>query len=99
MIVVPGRNSDWPDGKGRTPETVRPTARFSRPLVTVTSRLSAATVTGKPAWDEAKQVLRIPVRLEAGARYRLLLNSESDGGFTSRAGEKLSPRSWTFSVD
>lgn len=57
------------------------------------------TVTGKPAWDEAKQVLRIPVRLEAGARYRLLLNSESDGGFTSRAGEKLSPRSWTFSVD
>ena len=55
-------------------------------------------VTGKPAWDEAKQVLRIPVRLEAGARYRLLLNSEADGGFASRDGEKLAPRSWTFSA-
>lgn len=55
-------------------------------------------VTGKPAWDAAKQVLRIPVRLEAGARYRLLLNSEQDGGFTSQAGEKLAPRTWTFAV-
>lgn len=55
-------------------------------------------VTGKPGWDETKQVLRIPVRLEAGARYRLLLNSEVDGGFTSQAGEKLVPRTWTFSV-
>lgn len=56
-------------------------------------------VTGKPAWDAAKQVLRIPVRLEAGARYRLLLNSEQDGGFTSQAGEKLAPRTWTFAVE
>lgn len=56
-------------------------------------------VTGKPAWDAAKQVLRIPVRLEAGARYRLLLNSEQDGGFTSQAGEKLIPQTWTFTVE
>ena len=55
-------------------------------------------VTGRPAWDAAKQVLRIPVRLEAGARYRLLLNTEQDGGFASQAGEKLAPRTWTFAV-
>ena len=43
MIFVPGRKIVSPDGNGRTPDTVRPTARFSRPLVTVMSLLSGLT--------------------------------------------------------
>ncbi|MFN7137050.1 MAG: DUF4932 domain-containing protein [Thermomonas sp.] len=74
--------------------------RFDRPMdgrIAIFGEIPP--VTAKPAWDAAKQVLRIPVRLEAGARYRLLLNSAQDGGFTSQAGEKLAPRTWTFAIE
>ena len=56
-------------------------------------------IAGKPAWDDAKRVLRIPVVLEAGARYRMRLNGDGEGGFASDAGERLAPRDWTFEVD
>lgn len=55
-------------------------------------------VTGKPQWDGEKRTLRIPVLLEAGARYRLLLNNDGDGGFASADGGKLTPRVWTFAA-
>lgn len=56
-------------------------------------------VVGKPAWDEARRVLRIPVRLEADARYLMRLNGEDGAGFASADGEPLAPREWAFEVE
>lgn len=55
-------------------------------------------ITGKPAWDEARRVLRIPVALAPGASYRLSLNNEEAGGFRSADGEVLAPRTWHFTA-
>jgi hypothetical protein len=55
--------------------------------------------TGSPAWDDGKQVLRIPVRLAAGSRFVLYLNNEETAGFRSTEGEALVPREWRFSVE
>lgn len=73
--------------------------RFDRPM---DGRISifgdVPKVTAKPQWDDAKTTLRIPVSLQPGTRYRLLLNTDEDGGFASASGEKLVPRTWTFAV-
>ncbi len=53
---------------------------------------------GKPAWDEAKRVLRIPVTLEAGGRYAMRLNDDGEGGFAGADGERLVPRTWMLEV-
>lgn len=55
-------------------------------------------VTGKPAWDESKRVLRIPVRVQPGASYSLMLNSEETARIQGADGEALVPRVWKFSV-
>lgn len=56
-------------------------------------------IAGKPAWDEGKRVLRIPVVLEAGVRYGMRLNGDGEGGFASADGERLAPRDWSFEVE
>lgn len=53
-------------------------------------------VTGAPAWDSTRRVLRVPVRLAAAHSYRLKLNAPSDLGFASATGEPLTPTTWTF---
>jgi hypothetical protein len=57
-------------------------------------------VTGKPAWNEDKSILRIPVKFTAGRTYQMRLNKseETSGGFRSATGELLVPRSWRFTV-
>jgi len=60
----------------------------------------APEVTGKPAWDQSKTVLKIPVKLTSGHNYHLRLNKNEDtkGGFRSAAGEPLVSRPWRFTV-
>lgn len=56
-------------------------------------------VTGKPVWSEDGRVLRIPVKLERGRRYRVLFNAgEATAGFASAEGERMLPRGWSFGV-
>ncbi len=57
------------------------------------------TITGAPSWSADHRVLRVPVRLERAHAYRLALNSSSDHGFTSRAGEPLAPVVWAFRTE
>lgn len=56
-------------------------------------------ITGKPSWDESRRVLRLPVRLEPGARYTLQLNNEDTLRMQSADGEPLVPRQWSFRVE
>lgn len=53
-------------------------------------------VTGAPCWDDEGRVLRIPVLLSPGTRYRLAFNAGAEGGFRGANGEVLAPREWTF---
>jgi len=53
-------------------------------------------VIGTPQWDEARQVLRVPVRLAPGKGYRLDLNPPDDRGFVNTAGEPLAGFRWRF---
>jgi hypothetical protein len=85
--------------------TVSPTVallelRFDRPMSGAVSLYGdVPKVTGKPSWNAERTVLTIPVALAPGTRYVMQLNSAtSDGGFASAAGEKLTPRAWTFTV-
>ncbi len=55
-------------------------------------------VTGPPCWDENGRILRIPVALSPGLRYRLLFNAGVSAGFRGAAGEKLAAREWVFDV-
>lgn len=55
-------------------------------------------VTGSPCWDDDGRVLRIPVALSPGMRYRLSFNEGVSGGFRGAAGEVLAPREWIFDV-
>ena len=55
-------------------------------------------VAGNPTWDEAMEVLRLPVKLSPGARYHLYLNSRDSDKMRSANGEPLVPREWWFSV-
>lgn len=55
-------------------------------------------VTGAPCWDEDGRVLRIPVSLLPGTRYRLSFNEGVAGGFRGADGEVLAPREWIFDV-
>ena len=55
-------------------------------------------VAGRPSWDAETRVLRLPVRVEPGASYRLRLNTETDLKMKSADGEVLVPREWRFSV-
>ena len=74
---------------------------FDRPMATAASILGdVPEVTGRPAWDDARRVLRIPVTLRAGATYVMQLNDADrpDTGFRSAAGEPLHPRTWTLRV-
>jgi hypothetical protein len=73
---------------------------FDRPMARSAMLLGNISATDRPAWDDARRVLRIPVVLEAGVSYRLSLNDEDDpaSGFRSEQGEFLVPRSWSFSV-
>jgi hypothetical protein len=75
--------------------------RFDRPMAPAASlRGDVPEVTGRPAWDEERRVLRIPVTLRAGATYVMQLNDPDrpDAGFRSAAGEPLHPRTWTLRV-
>lgn len=74
---------------------------FDRPMATAASILGdVPEVTGRPAWDDERRVLRIPVTLRAGATYVMRLNDadQPDAGFRSAAGEPLHPRTWTLRV-
>ena len=74
---------------------------FDRPMNGSMSIFGEAPeVTGKPAWNEEKTVLKIPVKLIAGRSYQMRLNrgEEVSGGFRSAAGEPLVPRPWHFTV-
>lgn len=53
-------------------------------------------VTGKPEWSADRTALRIPVRLAAGTRYRLQLNTEDALRIKAADGAPLPPRTWTF---
>jgi len=53
-------------------------------------------VTGAPCWDDDGRVLRIPVLLAPGTRYRLSFNEGAEGGFRGANGEVLAPRDWIF---
>jgi hypothetical protein len=55
-------------------------------------------ITGSPCWDDDRRVLRIPVALTPGSRYRLSFNEGDTGGFRGAAGEVLAPCEWVFSV-
>lgn len=57
-------------------------------------------VTGRPAWDDERRVLRIPVTLRAGATYVMRLNNHDapQTGFRGVDGEPLYPRTWTIRV-
>ena len=57
-------------------------------------------ISGKPAWNDEKKVLKIPVKLRAGQSYQMWLNKseETRGGFRSAAGEPLAFRPWRFTV-
>ncbi len=87
------------DGTIAAPGNATLELRFDRPM---DGRIAiygdVPKVTGKPQWDEEKRVLRIPVLLAAGASYQVLLNNETEDGFASADGEKLAPRTWTFSA-
>ncbi|HEX6912727.1 MAG TPA: DUF4932 domain-containing protein [Longimicrobium sp.] len=74
---------------------------FDRPMATAASILGdVPEVTGRPAWDDERRVLRIPVTLRAGATYVMQLNDADrpSAGFRSAAGEPLHPRTWTLRV-
>jgi hypothetical protein len=73
---------------------------FDRPLARGAMLMGNVSAVGRPAWDETRRVLHIPVVLEAGVSYRLSLNDEDEpaSGFRSEQGEFLVPRSWSFSV-
>jgi len=55
-------------------------------------------ISGKPAWDAEKRVLKIPVKLESGRSYDLRLNNSEkpDAGFRSEQGEPLAWQQWSF---
>lgn len=53
-------------------------------------------LTGSPAWDSTRRVLRIPVRLASAHAYRLQINAPHDRGFASATGEPLEPFLWEF---
>jgi hypothetical protein len=55
-------------------------------------------ITGSPCWDDDGRVLRIPVALTSGTRYRLSFNEGVSGGFRGAGGEVLAPRQWIFDV-
>lgn len=74
--------------------------RFDRPMARSVSLFGdVPTVTGKPSWDDSATLLRIPVSLQPGRKYVLYLNKEGEeGGFRSQAGERLQPRTWSFTA-
>jgi hypothetical protein len=55
-------------------------------------------VTGKPSWDQSRRVLRIPVRVQPGASYTLMLNNEETARIKDADGNALVPRVWNFRV-
>jgi len=55
-------------------------------------------ITGSPCWDGDGGLLRIPVLLAPGTRYRLSFNEGAEGGFRGANGEVLAPREWVFDV-
>ena len=74
---------------------------FDRPMATAASILGdVPEVTGRPAWDDERRVLRIPVTLRAGATYVMHLNDadQPGAGFRDAVGEPLHPRTWTVRV-
>ena len=72
---------------------------FDRPMASAIQLFGELPqVTGSPCWDEDGRVLRIPVALSPGTRYRLSFNEGVSGGFRGAAGEVLAPREWIFDV-
>lgn len=72
---------------------------FDRPMASAIQLFGELPqVTGSPCWDEDGRVLRIPVALLPGTRYRLSFNEGVSGGFRGAAGEVLAPREWIFDV-
>jgi hypothetical protein len=75
--------------------------RFDRPMTGKTfisqAEGPAMELTGKPAWDGDRSVLRVPVRLKPG-RHAFELNREGVPGFAGKDGESLTPQRWTFTV-
>ena len=55
-------------------------------------------ITGQIAYDSARKVLEVPVRLEPGRTYTFSLNSERFQGFTSADGFPLAPVPVQFST-
>lgn len=55
-------------------------------------------ITGKPAYDEQRTTLRVPIRLERGRSYRFWLNTEQKTGFKSADGVPLAPLEVTFTT-
>ena len=53
-------------------------------------------VSGEPAWDAERTVLRIPVKLLRDTRYEMQLNNDESAGFRSVDREPLAPRTWSF---
>lgn len=73
--------------------------RFDRPMAPGLAIFGdVPEVAGKPSWDESRQVLRLPVRVQAGAHYHLYLNKEDTLKMMSADGEPLVPREWRFRV-
>nr|HPM23586.1 hypothetical protein [Phycisphaerae bacterium] len=51
---------------------------------------------GKPAYDAARRVLTVPVRLKPGWSYEFWLNRNEYRGFVSEDGQPLKPVAVTF---
>ncbi|KFN43511.1 hypothetical protein [Arenimonas oryziterrae] len=72
---------------------------FNRPMApTIHIFGDMPEVLGPPTWNDARDVLVIPVMLAPRARYRLRLNAGTDAGFRGEDGQLLAPCEWSFSV-
>ncbi len=85
------------------PSTTSFVLQFDRPMKRngwslVGSKENVPEVVGTPAWNSARTVLTLSIRLVPGRTYRFSLNSERFTGFQAEDGTPLAPVDVTFSV-